>query len=126
MTLPVCLHASESPIITVRILHQTNIILNDWQAAMDLLEAKAPYYSDRPLCWMLKLAGREQAMFEISSEHPKFKVYRRLLTGSLNPRSVLRHMAAQQRERQTLLRGLAETPEDYVAHIRRYGFMVVL
>lgn len=73
------------------------------------------------MAWMYKeLVNRKMAIFNISSQHPRFKVYRRLLHASLNPRAVGRYHGILDEERNILLRGLTTTPEAFMRHIRRY------
>ena len=56
----------------------------------------------------------------MSSQHPHFKTYRRLLQGSLNARGVSRYQDAQEEEMRVLVKDLAASPEKFVAHFRRY------
>lgn len=96
------------------------VSLNDVKAANDLLESRASIYSDRPVRWMNdRLMRRDVSIFNMSSQHPHFRVYRRLLQGSLNPRGVSRYQEAQEDEMRILVKNLATSPEDFVAHFRR-------
>jgi len=73
------------------------------------------------MAWMYKeLVNRKMAVFNISSQHPRFKVYRRLLHTSLNPRAVEQYHGILDEERLILLRNLATTPEAFMKHARRY------
>jgi hypothetical protein len=95
--------------------------MNAAKPVLDLLEARSANYSERPKAWMLGvLAGREMAVFTVSSRHPRFKKYRRLLHSALNPRAVGEYRAIQMQETKTLLKGLIQTPENFVKHIKRY------
>jgi cytochrome P450 len=98
------------------------VVLNTFKAVNDLLESRSNFYSDRPtMAWMYKeLINRKMAVFNISSHHPRFKVYRRLLHASLNPRAVEQYHGILDEERQILLRSLATAPENFMRHIRRY------
>lgn len=74
-----------SPIVTFHLFGRRTIILNTWKTASDLLESRSKIYSDRPVAWMYhELVGRKLAVFNISSQHPRFPVYRRMLHSSLN------------------------------------------
>lgn len=96
------------------------IILNTGKAALDLLESRSSIYSDRPPNPNLTvLLGRDMSVFNISFLHPRFKRYRKLLNSGLNPRAVQTYRPIQEQETMTFLRGLLETPDKFVAHIRR-------
>jgi hypothetical protein len=68
----------------------------------------------------MELENRKLALLNISSQHPRFKVYRRLIHTSMNPRAVERYNVILDEERHILLRALATEPEAFLRHIRRY------
>lgn len=112
---------ADSPIISWRIFGQRYIALSDYKSACDLLEARASIYSDRPVKWMWgHLVSRGGSLFHMSSQNPRFKAYRRVLQGSLNPRALSRYQETQEDEMRILLKSLASAPENFVAHFRRY------
>ena len=95
-------------------------MLNTYKAANDLLEVRSSIYSDRSTTTMYgELIGRKLAVFNISSQTPRFRAYRRLLHSSLNPRVITEYQELQTREMHVLLRNLAAEPERFVAHFRR-------
>jgi cytochrome P450 len=105
-----------------RIFGRNVVVLNTFKAANDLLEARSNIYSDRPMAWMYKeLVNRKMAVFNISSQHPRFKVYRRLLHSGLNSRAVGNYHEILDDERDILIRNLKSKPDDFMAHLRRYG-----
>lgn len=109
------------PLVYFRMFNTRVLILNSGKSALDLLETRSAIYSDRPKAWMLGvLAGRELAVFTVSFLHPRFKTYRKLLHAGLNPRAVREYSGIQMQETRTLLKGLVQTPENFVAHIKRY------
>ncbi|EPQ55579.1 cytochrome P450 [Gloeophyllum trabeum ATCC 11539] len=62
----------------------------------------------------------------MSSQNPRFKTYRRILNSGLNPRAVRADRELQEREVRVLLRGLAKSPQDFHAQLRRNAGAVVL
>ncbi|KAH7883383.1 cytochrome P450 [Phlebopus sp. FC_14] len=119
--------AFKSPIVFYRIFGRNVVVLNTFKAANDLLEARSDTYSDRPMAWMFKeLVNRKMAVFNISSQHPRFKVYRRLLHAGLNPRAVRNYYEILDDERRILLSNLNSKPDDLTAHLRRVAGGVIL
>ena len=110
-----------------RVFGDRTIVLNSGKVALELLESRSLIYSDRPTMWMAgELAGRKKTTFFIPFSNPQFKTYRRLLQNGLNSRASKTYRPIQYQEAQVLLRGLANSPEDFVAHIRRFGSHVYL
>jgi cytochrome P450 len=68
----------------------------------------------------MELMNCKLSFLMISSEHPRFKVYRRIVHTSMNPRAVERYNVIFDEERHILLRDLATEPEAFLKHIRRY------
>ncbi|KIJ60578.1 hypothetical protein HYDPIDRAFT_117119 [Hydnomerulius pinastri MD-312] len=117
----------KSPMVFYRIFGRNVLVLNTLKAANDLLEARSNTYSDRPMAWMYKeLVNRKMAVFNISSQHPRFKVYRRLLHAGLNPRAVRNYYEILDDERRILLRNLRSKPDDFMAHLRRVAGGIIL
>ncbi|KAF8637282.1 hypothetical protein AX17_002921 [Amanita inopinata Kibby_2008] len=115
------------PVVFFRIFRRKIVVLNTIKSAIDLLESRSYQYSDRPQAWMYKeLIGRKLAVFNISSQHPRFKVYRRLLHSGLNARAIQTYHALIQEETDKLLSNLAEAPQDFIAHLRRNAGAIIL
>jgi cytochrome P450 len=113
--------SSEGPLVYFRIFNKKVLVLNAAKPALDLLETRAAIYSDRPIAWMMgALAGRNLSVFAIASQHPRFKMYRKVLHSGLNPRAVQDYKPILLQETRTLLNSLLQAPEDFIAHIRRY------
>lgn len=112
---------SPGPIVYYRIYRKKIIVLNDFKSATDLLETRSSKYSDRPHTWMyLELVGRKLSVFNISSQHERFKTYRKLLHSGLNARAVEKYYHLLREETETLLQRLGEAPQDFISHFRRY------
>lgn len=106
--------------IYFRIFGRDYVVLNSYKAAVDLLEARGGIYSDRPTAWMGKvLLGRELNVFNIKSTHPRFKKYRKQLHAGLNQRETLSYVPQMEKQARVFLRGLAESPEKFISHLRR-------
>ncbi|KAH9943944.1 cytochrome P450 [Amylocystis lapponica] len=115
------------PMVFFRVFRRKVMVLNSLQAAIDLLDNRSSIYSDRPVLYSGRgLDNRKLAVFSISSQHPRFKKYRRLLQSGLNLRATQSYRHVLEDEMQVLLRGLANTPENFVAHIRRNSGALVL
>ncbi|KAF5363577.1 hypothetical protein D9756_000139 [Leucocoprinus leucothites] len=116
-----------SPMICIWMFNAETFILNDYLTATTLLDHRSSIYSSRPTAWMAGyLAGRTDNVFATKTANPRFKVYRTLLHKTLNPRAIQAFRALQITECQTLLRGLLETPDDFMAHVRRNAIAVIM
>lgn len=114
-------HAKAGPIMLVLIFSHKTIVLNSGKAVLDLLESRSTIYSDRPETSPFNmLVDRGLSVFSISYLHPRFKIYRKLLHSGLNPRAVQTYRPIQEQETRTFLRGLLDSPESFVSHIRRW------
>lgn len=66
-----------------------------------------------------ELVGRKLAVFNISSQNPRFPVYRRMLHSSLNPRVIQDYDGLLDEESRTLLKSLKASPDKFAKHLRR-------
>jgi cytochrome P450 len=107
-------------IICLWMFNSKTIVLNDYATASALLDHRSTIYSSRPIFWMSGyLTDRMDNVFLTKTTSPRFKIYRTLLHKTLNPRAIQTYRALQVAECQTLLRGLLETPDKFIAHLRR-------
>jgi cytochrome P450 len=95
------------------------VVLNSAKAAIDLLESRASIYSDRPVSRMIQLAGRELSVFWISSVHPRFKRYRKILQSGLASQAVLDYHSVLKRQSISLMQALHREPEAFMQIIQR-------
>lgn len=110
------------PVLSFRIFNRRVIVINTYKAVTELLDGRSNIYSDRPQAWMLKeVIGRKWAVFNISSQQPRFKMYRKVLHTGLNSRAVRGYYPLFKQEARALLGRLQETPERFIEHVRRYG-----
>ncbi|KAJ3561807.1 hypothetical protein NP233_g9969 [Leucocoprinus birnbaumii] len=116
-----------SSILCLWMFNSETFILNDYRTATALLDHRSSIYSSRPTFWMAGyLAGRTSTVFGTKSTNPRFKIYRTLLHKTLNPRAIRTYRALQLAECQTLLKGLLETPDDFIAHLRRNAIAIIM
>lgn len=109
------------PVISFRVFNRPVIVVNDLQSITDLLQQRVGNTSDRPEQYMSHhVCGRSKTVFNISSSDPRHKIYRRLLQQGLGLKSTKTYWPTLQEELETLLKGLSESPQNYVQHIRRY------
>jgi cytochrome P450 len=110
------------PIYYIQLPNKKFVFLNSARAAFDLLESRSAIYSDRPRPQMPDLAGRTVSVFLTPFSHPRFKILRRLLQDGLSARAVKTYRPIQVQENRVFLRLLADSPDDFRAHIRRSVF----
>ncbi|KAJ7031601.1 cytochrome P450 [Mycena alexandri] len=114
------------PLITLRTFHHTQLILNSAKSALDLLERRSAVYSDRPMSWMLSLARRDVTMFQLSSLDSRFPKYRKMLHSGLNRRATQVYRPTQDHQLRVLLKGLAASPDKFIAHSKTYVASIAL
>ncbi|TDL14934.1 cytochrome P450 [Rickenella mellea] len=101
------------PIVHIKTFGRHVVVLNTLKAANELLERRSELYSDRP--------ARSVPADSISTLpfNQQLKDCRRLLHHALNPRSTKVYRPGNEEQVRLMLRRLLETPEAFVAHIRR-------
>ncbi|KAF9449723.1 cytochrome P450 [Macrolepiota fuliginosa MF-IS2] len=117
----------DESVISFQVYNRTIIVLNDVQSVTDLLERRANIYSDRPEQYMSHtICGRSKTVFNISSQDPHHRIYRRLVQEGTGSRSTKAYWPVLQEELGKLLEGLGDTPENYVQHVRRNFVGVIM
>ncbi|KXN87802.1 O-methylsterigmatocystin oxidoreductase [Leucoagaricus sp. SymC.cos] len=115
------------PIVSFRVYNRTIIVLNDAKSVSDLLEKRASIYSDRPAQYMSQtICGRSKTVFNISSQDPHHKIYRRLVQHGLGTRGTKTYSPILQEELANLLDNLVISPQDFVQHVRRNFVGVIM
>ncbi|KAI0045440.1 cytochrome P450 [Auriscalpium vulgare] len=115
------------PIVHVRALGQSFIILNDVHIAGDMLEKKSTIYSDRPVFVMAaELTGwKDTLVFTPPGE--RFKEYRKYLHGAVGTRSVLEKLNGLfETEAHKFLKRVLRKPEAIAENIRETAGSVIL
>ncbi|KAJ6588504.1 cytochrome P450 [Mycena capillaripes] len=114
------------PIVTLRVFNRTHIILNSAKTATDLLDSRSGIYSDRPISWMSKLAGRGSAIFNLSSLDTRFPRYRKMFHSGLNRRALHAYRSTQEHQLKVLLKGLADSPDKFITLVKTYVASIAL
>ncbi|EJD54680.1 cytochrome P450 [Auricularia subglabra TFB-10046 SS5] len=114
-------------VVYLNVVGRSIVILSSFKAVSELLGKRAAIYSDRPVLWFYgKLMARETAAFNMSSEDRRFKVYRRILQGSLNPRTAREYWPIQQHETHVMLQRVLEQPDNFWHLVRRNTVAVIM
>ncbi|KIW18489.1 hypothetical protein PV08_02777 [Exophiala spinifera] len=115
------------PVSSVSVMGQTMVILNDAQAAIELLEKRSAIYSSRPrLVFAFEMCG----WLNFLSSQPygeRFRAYRKhvhVLMGSSHLLDKFGQLQEQEVGR-SLLR-ILQRPEDFVDHIRTEAGAIIL
>lgn len=78
------------------------------------------YNAEFEQIWMGQvLLGRQLSVFNISSFHPRLKIYRKELHSSLNSRAIQEYLPVMGDELRVFLAALSSSPESFISHIRR-------
>ncbi|PFH49401.1 hypothetical protein AMATHDRAFT_147734 [Amanita thiersii Skay4041] len=115
------------PITFFRTFSRKFVVLNTFKSAVDLLELRSSLYSNRPHAWMYgELVGRKLAVFNVSPQHPRFKMYRKLLHTGLSAKAIRTHHSLIQDESQKLLSSLADAKGSFVPYLRQNIGAIIL
>jgi hypothetical protein len=118
--LPILRHAliHAGDVVYTTVFTRRMIIINSTSAVQDLLERRASVYSQRPYQYLFEVSNRLLSVFNIPTEHARFRTYRRLLHGELAARA--QNGAPELLRRQTLrmLQHIAKEPELFQYYIR--------
>lgn len=113
-------------VVHLKVFSQSTIVLSSIQAAQELLERRSAIYSDRPRFVLLA----EMMGWNHSTTHvrygPRFRKHRRFIHQTFNHRAVKDLEPIQNQSAQTLLKGLADSPEVFLDHIRGYAAASIL
>ncbi|KAK1231955.1 hypothetical protein PQX77_004926, partial [Marasmius sp. AFHP31] len=115
------------PVYHLRLFNKYFIFLSTGKAALDLLESRSSIYSDRPRSvFNDKVLKRDYSVFRMSYLSPRFRRYRKMMHSGLSPRAVQDYRTIQIRETNILLKGLAQTPKEFIPHLRRNAGSLIL
>ncbi|KIJ53468.1 hypothetical protein M422DRAFT_222108 [Sphaerobolus stellatus SS14] len=112
-------------IVYTEAIGQPIIFLNSFSAARELMENKSSLYSDRndsAIFDMVKWTNYFVAM----NYGAKWKEQRRLFHQYFNAKSTDDYNHIQIKHRDILLRGFANSPDDFVEHIKHYSGSIVM
>ncbi|KAK7021812.1 hypothetical protein VNI00_017256 [Paramarasmius palmivorus] len=115
------------PIFHLRLVNKYLVVLNSGKVAFDLLEARSSIYSDRPhTVFDHQVAMRHHNMFRMCIDHPRFRIYRRMMNSGIGPQAMQGYRSLQFQERDILLRNLVDNPQDFIPHLRRNAGSFIL
>ncbi|OCH88065.1 CyP450 monooxygenase [Obba rivulosa] len=101
------------PIVHVKVLGQSIIILNDAKAVSDLLEARSANYSSREMGVMISLLGLEWDP-GFMPYGPKWRKHRRLIQQYFNPEPAKGYQSLQLKKAHHLLQHLRRDPANFL------------
>ncbi|KAF9478585.1 cytochrome P450 [Pholiota conissans] len=118
--------AQYGDIVYIKIFKQPMVIINDLQAARDLLDKRSSIYSDRPRFVLLsELMGWSSASTHMRYG-PRFRKHRRFINQAFNQRAISAFRPLQEKEILVLLEGMQNNPNAFVDHIRRFAAATIL
>ncbi|KAI9449001.1 cytochrome P450 [Lactarius psammicola] len=107
-------------VVYFQIFGRSMIVLNTLGAAQDLMEKRSLNYSCRPrFVLIVEMMGWDASLPQLPYG-PRFRKQRRLIQDHFT-KGVHSFRPTQRTETRTLLRGLLETPDAFLQHIRRFA-----
>lgn len=109
-------------VMSFRVYNTRIIVLNSYRAIHDLLDGRAPIYSNRPFATMLhdpKMCDRGKTVFNVSATHPRHRKYRKILQTGLSLKATKEYESLLVDEAKVLVDGLAATPKMVEDLVRR-------
>ncbi|KAE8374971.1 cytochrome P450 [Aspergillus bertholletiae] len=115
------------PVSSISVFGQTIVILNDYRAAVDLMEKRSSIYSSRPrMVFAGEILGWENALGMLGYSD-RFRSYRKAMHRVLGTKALMSRFDSLQdvEVRRFLLRVLLK-PDDLIQHIRTEAGAVIL
>ncbi|KAH9916791.1 cytochrome P450 [Fomitopsis serialis] len=106
-------------VIFLQLFSRPTVVLNSLDAASDLLEKRSSKYSDRPRFILTAMMGFDLAM-SIMPYGEQWRRHRRWFAAAFVDKKLESYVPIQQRETHRLLVGLLESPDAFLALIKRY------
>lgn len=114
-------------IIHARLFQKHVLVLDSTKAAEDLLDKRAAKYSDRPHFTLLEDLLQWKPLMVFMSQGETFRLHRKWYQSFLENRQSLRtYESMQQREVDSLLLALLESPENVAYHLKRFTGSLML
>ncbi|KAF9533206.1 cytochrome P450 [Crepidotus variabilis] len=112
-------------LIYFRLYGQHNIVINDYNTAVELFQKRSNIYSDRPSTVMLELTGWDfNSGLRPYGEH--WRTERRMYQQAYKPDMTLTYRGVQTEKVQDLLYALATTPDDFRNHIKTVATAIIM
>ncbi|KAJ7085397.1 cytochrome P450 [Mycena belliarum] len=113
-------------ILSIKLLGQPFIILNDPEIAMELLERRGNIYADRPTFQMAHLCGWDRVLSS-ARYGPRFKEYRKLISKVIGTRgSMEKFYPMEDHQGNMLLKRVLEDPSAFESATRKTAAAMVL
>ncbi|OCH88028.1 cytochrome P450 [Obba rivulosa] len=102
------------PVVYMRVLGQSMVILNSAKAACDLLEARSATYSDRMSSVMASMMGLDPWNTVLMRYGPTWRKHRKVIHQYFNVDAIRAYQPLQLRKARELLRRVHEDPSDFL------------
>ncbi|KAF7342868.1 O-methylsterigmatocystin oxidoreductase [Mycena sanguinolenta] len=100
------------PVVHFKVLGRSMIILDSYQAAVDLLDKKGLFYSDRPKLTLFKLLGWDPSLLLASYGSKSQSIQRQMHQSYLSPQQVGDFKPMQTEEARRLVQNLLDSPPE--------------
>ncbi|KAI0350719.1 cytochrome P450 [Trametes cingulata] len=111
-------------VVYMKVLGQSIILVDSYEAACELLEKRSANYSDRPQSVMVKLTNLDW-IFVFKNYGPEWRKYRRVLHNVFVPSVITRYQPIQLQITRQLLRTLLDKPADFSGNIK-FSFAAIV
>ncbi|KIP12415.1 hypothetical protein PHLGIDRAFT_498342 [Phlebiopsis gigantea 11061_1 CR5-6] len=113
-------------VIYIHIFGNPIVVLNSAEAVNDLFEKRSAIYSSRPVRTMINEVIGFDWLFSSMPYGPWWKRHRALFHQNFNSTNLPSAQPVVQRETQTLLRNLVESPDQLFYHVKRSSAAIVM
>ncbi|KAL4906002.1 hypothetical protein BDW74DRAFT_15372 [Aspergillus multicolor] len=110
------------PIYSLVLGTKTYIVLSSDVAVKDLLDKRGANYSSRPEIFIGHEIASGGLRLVTMPYGPLWRMMHKIIHGILNIRAAKAYLPYQMLERQQMLLGFLEQPNEFVKHLRRYSF----
>ncbi|KAH9933430.1 cytochrome P450 monooxygenase [Fomitopsis serialis] len=113
-------------IVFMKVLQQPTLVINSLHAANELLTSRGAKYSDRSSSRLLTMMGLD-IMTPFLGYGERWRLHRRLMQASFGDQAALARLRpVQQRETIALLLRLAQEPDAFACHIKRFAAALIM
>jgi cytochrome P450 len=120
------LSISSGDLVYATVFTRRIVIINSTSAVEDLLDKRAATYSHRPYLYLYEVSNRQLGVFNITTEHERFRLYRKLLHSELGPRSISNYSELLRRQTLLMLKRISTEPEGFYGFIRMFVSFALL
>ncbi|KAF8577323.1 cytochrome P450 [Ramaria rubella] len=116
----------KSPLIYLNLAGQDMIVINDYDAAVELLDKRSATYSSRPRLVVADDYASTNKRLLLLPYGEKWRQTRAAFHRDMTPAKTLTYAPIQTAETKVLMRDVLRTPEKFMAHFRQYSANVIL